>query len=208
MSETEPVEPQEIPKPSLREKSRVQDSSAAGRTLLFALLGAFIYFLVELIPMPHMSVGFFVLGLAPTLSLIAVVGAIRGPIAGFLTGYLGRLLSDLIVNGIVATFTLYAVAFGLLGLVVGLASYDLSNGRSLAKLSMMSVIGLVFMVLLTAVVGLTVERVATIVAIGFQLVPLLTIGLPSVILLTPLLARLWHAIAFKTPPAAVSEETS
>ncbi len=175
---------------------------------MVALLGAFIYFLVELIPMPHMSVGFFVLSLAPTLSIIAVVGAIRGPIAGFLTGYLGRLLSDLILNGIVATLTLYAVAFGMLGLVVGLASYDLSSGRSLAKLSLMSVIGLVFTVLLTVVVGLMLERVATIVAIGFQLVPLLTIGLPSVILLTPLLARLWHAIAFKTPPAAVSEESS
>ncbi|MFW9800034.1 MAG: ECF transporter S component [Candidatus Thorarchaeota archaeon] len=208
MSETEPVEPQDTPKSSLREKSRVQDSSAAGRTLLVALLGALIYFLVELIPMPHVSVGFFVLGLAPTLSIIAVVGAIRGPIAGFLTGYLGRLLSDLILNGIVATFTFYALAFGMLGLVVGLASYDLASGRSLAKLSLMSVIGLVFTVLLTVAVGLMVERVATIVALGFQLAPLLTIGLPSVILLTPLLARLWHVIAFKTSPAAVSEAFS
>jgi len=203
MSEAETIEPQVTPKRSMREK--VQDSNAALRTVLVSLLGAFIYFLLELIPMPHMTVGFFELSLAPTLSIIAVVGAIRGPAAGFLTGYLGRLLSDFILNGTVAALTLYALALGMLGLVVGLARYDFASGRSLAKLSVMSVIGLVFTALITVVVGLMVERVATIVAIGFQLIPLLTIGLPSVILLTPLLARLWHVLSVKAPPDAVSE---
>ncbi|UCH05707.1 MAG: ECF transporter S component [Candidatus Thorarchaeota archaeon] len=205
MSGTETVEPEEIPRRSLRKKVHLQHSAATSRTILVSLLAAFVYFLIELVPMPHVSVGFFEFGLIPTLAIVAVAGAIRGSLAGFLTGYLGRLLSDFLLNGTVAAFTLYAFALGMLGLVVGLANYDFTGGRSLAKLSVMSAIGLVFTILFTVVVGLMVERVATIAAIGFQLVPLVTKGLPSVILLTPLLGRLWGVFSARAAPEAVAE---
>jgi len=131
--------------------------------------------------------------------VIAVVGAIRGPFAGFLAGYIGEQLASIFLTGGIVAFSMYGVAFGFLGLVTGLATYDFTSGRSLAKLSILSAIGLLFAALITTVVGLFVEQVAVLVAIGFQLLPLLTIGLPTVLLLTPLFARFWDIVSDKIP---------
>ena len=179
---------------SMKERLYIHDTYAIVWTLLAALIGAGIYLLAKAIPMPYLAIGLFPLGFAPALAVVATVGAIRGPIAGFLTGYIGELIVNLFTTGGIVTFTLYGVAFGALGLVSGIPSYDLTSGRSLAKMSLISVVGLIFTALITTVIGLFVERVATIVAIGFQLLPLLTIGVPTVILLTPLFARFWHIL--------------
>ncbi len=56
-----------------------------------------------------------------------------------------------------------------------------------SKLTILSVIGLGFTALITAMIGLFVVKKAYLGAIGLQLLPILTIGLPTVILLTPYL---------------------
>ncbi|MHA2068306.1 MAG: hypothetical protein ACXABY_28420 [Candidatus Thorarchaeota archaeon] len=206
MTEEETTESIETAKPSLREKIQVQSSDTALRMLAVSVLGAFIFLLLEMIPWPYLAVGLFPLGFIPALAVVATMGAMKGPLAGFLTGYLGTLLSDLVINGAIVVFTLYGVAIGVLGLITGIASYDLIRGRSLAKLSLMSMIGLVFTILLTVVFGLLVERIATLAAIGFQLLPLLTMGIPTVILLTPLFARIWQHITFSPVEESESSE--
>ena len=192
MSEETTIDSRETSKKSVREKLHLQNTNATMWTLLTILLGAVIYLAFQMIFMPYLAVDIFSLGLAPALAVIAVVGAIRGPIAGFLTGYIGELLVSIFSTGGIVVFTLYGVAFGILGLITGLASYDFTRGRSLAKLSILSVIGIIFSALLYTVIGLLVEGIAVLVAIGFQLLPLLTLGIPSVFLLTPLFARSWQ----------------
>jgi energy-coupling factor transport system substrate-specific component len=184
---------------SMKKRLHIHDTDAIVWTLLAALVGAGIYLLTKVIPLPYLAIGLFPLGLAPALAVVAAMGAIRGPIAGFLTGYIGELIVNIFSTGGIVTFTLYGIAFGALGLVSGIPSYDFTSGRSLAKMSVVSVVGLIFTALLTAVIGLFVERVATLVAIGFQLLPLLTIGLPTVILLTPLFVKLWDIVSVKIP---------
>jgi len=134
---------------------------------------------------------------------VGLVGAIRGPLAGFLTGYLGVVLYDLMFYGVIVTMTLPALAYGVLGFVVGLASYELCNGRSLLKLSILSIIGMVFTILLLIVVGLTIEGYGTLVALGFVMLPLITVGLPSVFIITPLFVRVWHLVMSKFFPSAL-----
>ncbi|MFX1367454.1 MAG: hypothetical protein ACFFAY_02520 [Promethearchaeota archaeon] len=192
MSEEEPIESVEISKESLAEKLQFQSSETALKTLAISIIGAFFYLILESIPWPYAAIGLFPLGFIPSLALVASVGAMRGSLAGFLTGYLGTLLFDLVQNGALIAFTLYGVAIGALGFIVGIASYDLPTGRSLGKLSIMSLIGLVFTTLLTVVFGLFVEGLASLVAIASQLIPLLTKGIPTVVLLTPLIVRLLY----------------
>ena len=182
---------------SMKEKLHIHDTDTIVWTLLAALVGAGIYLLTKMIPLPYLAIGLFPLGFAPALAVVAAMGAIRGPIAGFLTGYIGELIVNIFSTGGIVTFTLYGIAFGALGLVSGIPSYDFTSGRSLAKMSVVSVVGLIFTALLTAVIGLFVEQVATLVAIGFQLLPLLTVGLPTVILLTPLFVKLWDIVSVK-----------
>ena len=194
MSETDSIPPQETPSRSLLEKLQIQSSNAILLTLIASLLGSIIYLGIEMIPMPYLAVSLFTFGLVPSLSVIAAVGAIRGPFAGLLTGYIGGLLVDIILNGEIVALTLYGLALGVMGFIVGFAKYDFTKGRSLAKLSVLSAVGLIFAILLTVLIGLFVVQVATLVAIGFQLLPLLTLGLPTVIVLTPLFARFWQIL--------------
>jgi len=194
-----------ISKARVMEKFHIQSTEMLVWTLLYSLLGVTIYVAISGVTMPYIIVDMFTFGLAPALAIIALAGAIRGPLAGFLTGYLGTLLSGILFYGVVATMTLPSAAFGVLGFIVGLATYDLANGRSLIKLSILSAIGFIFTVLLLVVIGLVVEEYATLVAMGFVLLPELTLGLPSVLLLTPVLGRLWHAFMLKFKPEALAK---
>jgi len=172
-------------------------------TVLYGFLGASLYVAVSLVPMPYTMVSLFKFGLLPSISILAVTGAIRGPLAGFLSGYLGVVIYDWISYGLIVTLTLPAMAFGVTGFVVGLASYSFDNGRSLAKLSVLSMIGFVFTTLLVVVIGLIVEGYATMAAIGFVMLPMLTLGLPSAFLLTPVLAAAWYLGISKIIPSAI-----
>ena len=192
-----------ISKARVMEKFHIQSTEMLVWTLLYSLLGVTIYVAISGVTMPYIIVDMFTFGLAPALAIIALAGAIRGPLAGFLTGYLGTLLSGILFYGVVTTMTLPSAAFGVLGFIVGLATYDLANGRSLIKLSILSAIGFIFTVLLLVVIGLVVEEYATLVAMGFVLLPELTLGLPSVLLLTPVLGRLWHAFMLRFKPEVI-----
>lgn len=171
--------------------------------LLLSIVGAFLFVILDIIQWPYTSIGLVKLGFAPAIALVAAIGAARGPLTGFLTGYIGKILSDIVLSSNIIAFSLYGFSIGFLGFVVGLGTYDLTRGRSLLKMSIMSAIGLIFAALLTVIFGLFVEGIAVIVAIGLQLLPMLTVGLPTVILLSPLLAR-----AIEFVPSRISHENA
>lgn len=191
---------EEVSKKSILEKFQMNSSDAIVWTLLYTLIGIVLFILVSQIPMGYLMVDLFPFGLLPALAIIPAMGAIRGPVAGFLTGYLGTVLFDLLIYGAVVTMTLPALGYGLLGFIAGLATYDLSNGKSLIKLTILSVVGFVFTLLIIVVVGLTVESYATLVVLGFVMLPLVTSGLPTIILLTPVYARIYHLLIHSVIP--------
>jgi len=190
----------EVSKKSILEKFQMNTSDAIVWTLIYTLVGIVLFILVSQIPMGYLMVDLFPFGLLPALAIIPAMGAIRGPVAGFLTGYLGTLLFDLLIYGAVVTMTLPALGYGLLGFIAGLATYDLSNGKSLIKLTILSVVGFVFTLLIIVAVGLTVESYATLVVLGFVMLPLVTSGLPTIILLTPVYARIYHLLIHSVIP--------
>lgn len=169
--------------------------SAVLRSLGYSLIGALVFVGVSMIPEPFITIGLLKFGLAPALAVITTVASIRGSAIGFLTAYLGTLLHDLLLYGVVVTFTFPALALGMMGLIVGRGQYDFARGRSLAKLSAISMLGLVITIVLSFAIGVLVEGYATLAALGFVLLPLVTVGIPSVLLLTPVFARVWHYLA-------------
>lgn len=196
---------EKIDKATILDKFQINGAMMFIWTIIYALIGTGLVVLLSwpVVPKPFLMVDLFKFGLLPIVAIIAVVGAIRGPIAGFLSGFLGIVLSDFFFFGTVVTMTLPAMAYGVLGFIVGLSSYDFTNGRSLGKLSVLSAIGWVFTVLLITVIQLMIEVVATMASIGFAMLPLITLGLPTAILLTPILARLWHLFMSKIMPSAL-----
>ena len=193
MAAEDTITPTESEKSTL-EILYLQNAREIVLTLSCIAFGISLFLGLSIIQMPFIMISFFALGLVPAYAIIAVSGAIRGPIAGFLVGFLGKLFTDLFLYNVIPIMGLPALAFGVLGLIAGLATYDFESGRSLAKMSILSMVGLVFTLMLVVVIGLLVGDVAILVLIGFQLLPELTLGLPSVFLLTPIFARIWHIL--------------
>ncbi|MHA2072236.1 MAG: hypothetical protein ACW985_10685 [Candidatus Thorarchaeota archaeon] len=186
----------------MAEALNVQSSEATVWTITYAFMGVVAVILVSALPKPYLAVDVLKFGMIPTVAIIAVVGAIRGPLAGFLTGYFGTIAVDLAMHNVVVTGTLPAAAYGVLGLVAGLATYDFTNGRSLGKLAALSAVGFIFTALLVTVTALFVEVASTLAIVGFVLLPLLTMGLPTAIFLTPVLAWFYHAFMSRIIPEA------
>jgi len=196
---------EEVTKPALREKLHMGNANISMWTLLFALLGAILYAGVSLIPIPFTMVSILKFGLLPALTIIALTGAIRGPISGFIAGYLGEIIYGLLTYNIIVTMTLPAMAYGIMGLIVGLISYDFTNGRSLIKLSILSIVGFLFTILLSVVIAISVEGYSVLAAILYNMLPLLTMGLPTLFFLTPVLARAWYEFMKKMKAIASTE---
>lgn len=186
----------------MAKKLQIQSGEAFVWTIVISFMGVVAFILVSALPQPYLAMGMLKLGLIPALSVIAVVGAIRGPLAGFLTGFFGTIAFDLGMFGAVVTGGLPALAYGVLGFVVGLASYDFTSGRSLGKLSVLSVVGFVFTMLLVVLIGMMVEGISMLALIGYVMLPLITMGLPTMIFVTPVLAWFYHAFMSGINPAA------
>lgn len=208
MAEKNEVEGVKSRRTAILNRFRLQDRNTALLTVFYGVLGGLLYCLVTLVPMPYTMVSIFKFGLLPSVVIIALAGAIRGPAAGFLTGYLGEIFYGLVLYNHIIAFTLQAMAYGILGLLVGVATYDFARGRSLAKLSVFSILGFVIAVLLSVVVGISVVGYSVMAAIAFYLLPEMTTGLLTLLFLTPVLARLWYGIAGRITTGVSMETTA
>lgn len=189
------------PKTSRSRRLYVQSGPLLAWTIVYSVLGAIMFAFVSLVPMPYVMISLFKLGIMPAIAIIAVAGAIRGPIAGFLTGYIGTVIHDMISAGVIVTMTLPAAAWGILGFIVGLASYDFTRGRSLVKLAVASVVAYVLTLLVLLLIGLRIEIYPTLAIMAFFMIPMISAGIPSVFLLSPIYARIWHAFMMKAKPS-------
>jgi len=181
-------------KENLLQKFHIQSLKDVLITVLYSLIAIVCYLLLSLLPQPYTMVGLFKFGIIPALALIPMLGAIRGPLAGFATGYFGPFFVDLILNQTIIASTIPYFIYGILGFLVGLAQYQLNDGKSLAKLAILSTLAFLLSVILLAVIALTIQQISLLVVLGYVILPLLTMGIPSVFLLTPLYSRLWHFI--------------
>jgi hypothetical protein len=193
--EPETVQEDKISMDSILKKFQIQNTNMILWTIIYAIIGTVLYVGVALIPMPYIAEDLMVFGLLPTLVIIVLVGAIRGPIAGFLVGYLGEVFYGFLAYNVIVTMTLPAIAYGLLGFFVGLTTYDFTNGKSLLKLSILSVVGYLLTIMFGFVIGIAIEVYSFDVWLLYIMLPMVTMGIPTLFFLTPVVARIWHEIA-------------
>jgi hypothetical protein len=189
--EPETVQEDKISMGSILEKFQIQSTNMIIWTIIYAIIGTVLYVGVALIPMPYIAEDLMLLGLLPALVIIALVGAIRGPIAGFLVGYLGEVFYGLLAYNVIVTMTLPAIAYGLLGFFVGLTTYDFTNGKSLLRLSILSVVGYLLTIMFGFVIGIAIEVYSFDAWLLYIMLPMVTMGIPTLFFLTPVVARIW-----------------
>ncbi|TFG07419.1 hypothetical protein EU522_00730 [Candidatus Thorarchaeota archaeon] len=182
---------------SIREILRLKNTVSSLWTILISLIGAGVFIVLSTISMPFIAISLFKFGILPTVIAVPIIAAFRGPLAGFFTGYLGVVIGDLVLHSVVVNYTLQGLAYGFMGLVVGLAYYNFVNGRSLVKLAILSIVGLAFTGLLLVVVGILIEGYSVLIGIGFVLLPILTQGIPTVLLFVPVFAKIIHAFELR-----------
>ncbi|MHA2042789.1 MAG: hypothetical protein ACW975_13105, partial [Candidatus Thorarchaeota archaeon] len=190
----------EISKKTILEKFQMENPKMILWTLIYAIIGTILYVGVALIPMPYLAEDLMLFGLLPALVIIALVGAIRGPIAGFLVGYLGEVIYGLLAYNVIVSLTIPAMAYGVLGFVVGLKTYDFTDGSSLLRLSILSMIGYVFTILLVVVNGIVIEVYSLDAGLLYIMLPMITMGIPTLLFVTPVVARIWHEVKNKVAP--------
>ena len=113
---------------------------------------------------------------------------------------LGEVLYGLVAHNVIVSMTIPAMAYGVLGFVVGLKTYDFTNGRSLLKLSILSVVGYVFTILLVVVNGIAIEVYSLDAGLLYIMLPMITMGIPTLLFVTPVVARIWHEVKNKFAP--------
>lgn len=175
----------------------MQRSRRVLEALKCSFLWALAYILFSFHPRIEVPVSFLVFGVVPAWPVITTAGAYGRSAVGFLTGFLGTIAFDFLTVGTVLIYALPAVAYGVMGLVTGLARYNPTSVRSLVKLSMVSALGMI----LTALSIVAIESVSlvyvTMTDVIFTLLPLLTVGIPTVFILTPIYAGVWHYISLR-----------
>jgi hypothetical protein len=92
------------------------------------------------------------------------------------------------------------MAYGVLGFVVGLKTYDFTNGSSLLRLSILSMVGYVFTILLVVVNGIVIEVYSLDAGLLYIMLPMITMGIPTLLFMTPVAARIWHEVKNKFAP--------
>jgi hypothetical protein len=112
-----------------------------------------------------------------------------------LTGFLGTVAFDFLTTGTLLIYALPAMAYGVMGLVTGLAGYDFTNGRSLVRLSLLSALGMILTALLIVTIESTSVVYLTMTDVISALFPQLTVGIPTVFILTPIYAGVWHYVS-------------
>lgn len=204
MSEKKKIRVKKFTTEFLLEKFRIQSLKALLITLVYSITTIVMFILMSLIPRPYIMIGLFKFGFMLPLALIPTIAAIRGPLAGFITGYIGTFLFDLMVYRVILFITIPYLPYGLLGFLIGLAKYQINDGKSLAKLAIISTVAFLISVLLFTILGLTLQGLSILVALGFVVLPLLGMGIPSIFLLTPLYTRLWHILTYNVYPSLIN----
>ncbi len=204
MSEQKKNKVRKISANFLLKKFQIQSLKASLMTLLYAVIAIVIFLLLSLIPQPFVVVGLFKFGLILPLAIIPTIAAIRGPLVGFITGYFGTFLFDLLFFRVILFMTIPYLPYGLLGFLIGLANYKINKGRSLAKLSIISTLAFLLSVILLTIIGLTIQEISVLVLLGYVVLPLLGMGIPSIFLLTPLYTRSWHIMVYNVYPSLIT----
>ncbi|MHA1226587.1 MAG: ECF transporter S component [Candidatus Hodarchaeales archaeon] len=167
-------------------------------TIVGSIVGIFLYLVMGFINFPEVTYMGLDLGLAVVpikggidlpLVIIVVVAALCGPLAGFVVGFTGSLVSDIIFYQQIIALTIVNIAFGLLGLIIGIPKYKsgegFSDGKTVGKLILFGFLGFLamFVVYLIALIGVANQSFEG--TLLFNVLPYFTIWLITLLLIGP-----------------------
>ncbi|MHA1972756.1 MAG: ECF transporter S component [Candidatus Hodarchaeales archaeon] len=179
---------------------RLDSQIAIYYSVIGSIAGIFFFLIFSFINFPEVTFMGLDLGLAVfpikggidlPLVIVMVVAAICGPLAGFLVGFIGSLLSDVVLYQQIIAMAIVNLAFGFLGLIIGIPRYTKDegflNGKNVGKLILFGFLGFLamFVVYLIALIGVANQSFEG--TLLFNVLPYFTIWLITLLVIGPVI---------------------
>ena len=168
-----------------------------GKESIFPLLlGLGIYIGLEvlfiILNLPIQTYYYITFALVPAIAVPISFGAKYGPIVGFLVGFGGKFLADLILYG--GIWIWWPLGFGLMGLIPGLRFHKYYRGKytegwNLFKISLYALVAAFLGTLIPSMLSIFADQLGLFFPILFYSIPLFFIAALNGVLIAPLMAR-------------------
>lgn len=162
------------------------------------ILGFILYLIFSFFKLPKLILGgMLTIQIDLAIIIIPIVAAFTGPLGGLIVGFLGSLVSDIIISHqIIAMGGIY-LALGIFGFIVGIPEYHLDNfsdGRKLAKYVLFVLIGWFLLVILYLVSLLVIANQSFEGTLLYNFLPFFSVSMISVLFVSPALVRIIEII--------------
>ena len=171
---------------------KLNNASSAKNILIGTCFGIIFYVLLDFLTLPYYLInGLIRIQVDLALIVVPVVAVFCGPIAGFLAGFIGSLLSDALYNHQIVAFGLVNLSAGLVGFFVGIPTYDVKQGlfghwKTLAKFLLFTVIGVIVASIFLLLVLVTVANQSIVMTLLYNFLPFLTVSAISLLFIAPI----------------------
>ena len=169
------------------------------RDLMYIAIGSVLYGLLGWATSGLSIPGPFKSSIRPGVAIPLFFGVAFGPVVGFVVGFAGNLIADLLSgNGFVWNWD---VGNGLMGLVAGLATYFVSrldNARSLTIAVAFSLLGIVVGMAFASLTDIWIDpKVAGLQAVWDEFYPVTISNAISAIVLVPLISASYETLVVR-----------
>ena len=160
------------------------------------LLGLGVYIGLEVIfvflNLPIQTYNYITFALVPAIAVPISFGSKYGPIVGFLVGFGGKLLADLILYG--GIWIWWPLGFGLMGLIPGLGFHKYYKGKytegwTLFKISLYALLAVFLGTLIPSIISIFIDRLGLFLPILLYFLPLFFIAALNGVIIAPVMAR-------------------
>ncbi|MDD1776766.1 MAG: ECF transporter S component [Candidatus Helarchaeota archaeon] len=182
-----------------------------GKESIFPLLlGLGIYIGLEvlfvILNLPVQTYFYITFALVPAIAVPISFGAKYGPIVGFLVGFGGKFLADLILYG--GIWIWWPLGFGLMGLIPGLSKYyrgKYTEGWNLFKISLYALAAAFLGTFVASMLSVFADQLGLFFPILFYSIPLFFIAGLNGVIIAPIMARGLEYIDSKITPTESKE---
>ncbi|MGA2574298.1 MAG: hypothetical protein ABSF36_08925 [Candidatus Methanomethylicaceae archaeon] len=187
-------------KESRRERAlrflRLESRGKIQRAILGIIIGVIGYILLYQLTLPsYKLLSMITIQFNLAILVIPVIGVFFGPLAGLLVGIIGATGGDALFTQQIIAFGLINLSYGLLGFIAGIPHYKgFSSGRTLAKVILFTIGGLLVMAAIYLVALIEVAGQNMLVTLLYNFLPFINVSFITLFLMTPTAVRLIDAL--------------
>ncbi|MHA2250775.1 MAG: hypothetical protein ACXAD7_10445 [Candidatus Kariarchaeaceae archaeon] len=189
-------------KTSITEVLRLNSKNNRLSILIFILSGTLLLVLLDAFSLPEYRMGLFTIQIDLAILVIPLSAIFGGPLAGLFVGFFGTMISDTLYFDQIIAYGGINIAFGIFGFIVGIPNYFRENGfansKNIRKLLLYTLLGFIALIMLYLFSLIIIAKQSLEGTLLYNFIPFFSVSLISLMLYTPILARLFEFLYYFT----------